>query len=446
MRQNGQGFRDLEVKAGAFDGLTIMRYAHIYRHRVSGGVEQYLRLLNRGLLERHRLTVLQTYLTTNDAAGLIEADDCGVGRILWVPVPVREMAPKLPYLPRRIAYVYGRTLQMSRTNGTDGRHEALSSMKTVFRHKGGHLRHNAIVLSDHLPGLLESNQVSLLALHWTSYESDALISRACERGMPFTLTNHFDNARLQLPGVREWLPRAAAIGGVSNLSIPAEVADRYVNLSDAIDTEFFSPGKARSRSQSRSVVLLPARIQTGKGHLDLLMAARILSAKGVDFDVCFAGGVDSETLHQQLRRSVEETGLKGRVYFAGEQSAEELREWYACSSVVVLPSHSEGLGRVLLEAQAMMKPVVAYNCGGMSEAVIPGETGYLVEKANVEALVEKIGLLLKTEAERLRMGERGREFVVKRFGLSEFIRRHELFLLNALSTVRNGCAATAGVQ
>ena len=105
--------------------------------------------------------------------------------------------------------------------------------------------------------------------------------------------------------MQKWIPRAAAIGAVSGQGIPDDLQDRCVNLSDAVDTEFFTPAKARPIPLSlRPVVLLPARIGGGKGHHDLLEAASILITRKIDFVVCFAGAVDSESLQRELRRAV----------------------------------------------------------------------------------------------------------------------------------------------
>ena len=100
---------------------------------------------------------------------------------------------------------------------------------------------------------------------------------------------------------------------------------------------------------------------------------------------------------------------------------------------MVLPSNSEGLGRVLIEAQAMKKPVVAYSSGGISEALLHGETGFLVKTGDVDALAERISFLLENRTERLCMGEHGRAFVSRKFSISALVRRHEAFYLNTIS-------------
>src|ERR1700730_3072792 len=95
---------DHPILPGVLDGVTIMRYADVTRGRVSGGVEQYLRHLDHGLLQRHRLTVLQTYMTTSEANEPIEIENVGMGRILWVPVTIRQMGGVLTDLPRRMGF------------------------------------------------------------------------------------------------------------------------------------------------------------------------------------------------------------------------------------------------------------------------------------------------------------------------------------------------------
>lgn len=424
------------VSLGALDGVTIMRYAHVSRRRESGGVEQYLRQLDRGLLQRHRLTVLQMHVVADEADDKIEIENVGIGRILWVPVALRQADSALLDLPARISSLRSRTLLQCRLAGVTQPRAMLRSVRCLFRHGGRHFRYRTAVFSDQLSDLLVTQNVNLLALHWLTYDTDALMFRAWKEKIPFIVINHFDNQRFSLPLMRKWTPRAAAVGVVSDRGIPDSLLGRTINLSDAVDTEFFTQLAAKSVRISKSpIVFLPGRIDFGKGHQDLIEAARLVLARKLDVVLCFAGAVDSEILHQELRKSAVGE-LEGRVLFLGEKSAEEIRDLYAQSSIVALPSHSEGLGRVLLEAQAMKKPVVAYDGGGMSEALLPDRSGFLVKTGDVKSLADKISYLLQNADERDRFGERGRAFVTERFSVHALVQRHEALYLRTLTRAR----------
>ncbi|MFO7273404.1 MAG: glycosyltransferase family 4 protein [Bacillota bacterium] len=85
------------------------------------------------------------------------------------------------------------------------------------------------------------------------------------------------------------------------------------------------------------------------------------------------------------------------------------------TGVFVLPSRSEGLGLVAVEAMAAGRPVVATRVGGLPEVVVDGETGFLVEPEDPEALARAIRALLADPARAARMGAAGRERVRKLF-------------------------------
>src|SRR5262249_23637843 len=147
------------------------------------------------------------------------------------------------------------------------------------------------------------------------------------------------------------------------------------------DMEFFSPERARpAQDGAPPMIFMPALVKPAKGHFDLLRAASILAAKNFDFRICCAGAVEDKSLLQDLLKYVASNGLAQKVAFLGEISQEQIRDYYALSSVVVLPSHHpEAAGRVLVEAQAMKKPVIAYESGGLPESFVPNETGFLVK-------------------------------------------------------------------
>ena len=426
------------VPARAFDGLTIMRYAPFYRERSNGGVEQCLRLLNRGLLQRHRMTILQVYRVRDLQGSRIEMERMEKGQIVWIPAAYQRTPSRFADLPKRAWFVYKQTRHAYRQFGEGAGRATLSAAKAVFRGSFEDLRHRSVILSDPLSRLLLTYKVNLLALHGLTYDAGNLIHRAQKAGIPYVLISHFDNSLFSEPYVQKWIPDAAGVGSVSARGLPDHIRGQCMNLSDAINTEFFSPEEVpASQARAPFTILLPALIKPGKGQEDLLRAACILAARNFNFRVCFAGAVESESLYQDLRNFVAGHGLEDRVIFLGELDQEGIRNRYATSSVAVLPTYSEGLGRVLLEAQAMERPVVAYDCGGVGEAVLPNETGFLVKTGDVQALADRIGFLLENEGERVRMGKQGREFVLRRFGISAYIQRHEAFYLRALS---GGCA------
>src|SRR5215471_19612368 len=157
------------LPCGALDGLTIMRYAHMYRDRASGGVEQYLRLLNRGLLERSRAVILQMYLARDGEADEIE-EEVGLGRIIWVPVLRLQIDSRVTGLLGGVASAYGRVRDCRR--GTSGARPGatIPFLHSVARHCGALLRYKRAIFSDRMAGLLAMHRVDLLALHWFRYD------------------------------------------------------------------------------------------------------------------------------------------------------------------------------------------------------------------------------------------------------------------------------------
>ena len=91
----------------------------------------------------------------------------------------------------------------------------------------------------------------------------------------------------------------------------------------------------------------------------------------------------------------------------------------------MLPSRFEGFPLVVLEAMALGLPVVAYDVGGVSEAVVDGTTGFTVRAGDRTALVDRIEELLRAPDRAERMGDRGRSRVLESFGVEPMVEAYE---------------------
>jgi D-inositol-3-phosphate glycosyltransferase len=148
-------------------------------------------------------------------------------------------------------------------------------------------------------------------------------------------------------------------------------------------------------------VLYAGRLSAEKGVLELVEAAR-----GLNLVVAGDGP------------------LRDRVPMArGFVPPDELGKLYGRAAVVACPSHREGFGVACLEAMAHGRPVVASAVGGLLDLVVSGETGILVEPANVPALRAALERLLADRDLRRRMGEAGRRRAAEHFSWDAVTRK-----------------------
>jgi glycosyltransferase involved in cell wall biosynthesis len=116
---------------------------------------------------------------------------------------------------------------------------------------------------------------------------------------------------------------------------------------------------------------------------------------------------------------------------------EQIPAFYHQIDTLVLPSHTEGLPRVVLEAQATAIPLITTRVGGLPEVVEDGETGLLVDPRSPEQLATTIDKLSSGAALRSQLGENGRRAVVESYSWETMYERYEQFLETIVGSERN---------
>lgn len=163
------------------------------------------------------------------------------------------------------------------------------------------------------------------------------------------------------------------------------------------------------RSGSK-IVLMAGRLSPDKGFHILIDAipAVLTNAPEARFIICGDG-----VQRPELERQVGSLGLKDLVVFAGFRN--DLDAWMPNADLFVLPSFTEGLPNVLLEAHACGVPVVATAVGGTPELVVDGKTGLLVPPGDAAALSAGMVALLCDDSRRIQMGQAARARVREQF-------------------------------
>jgi len=186
---------------------------------------------------------------------------------------------------------------------------------------------------------------------------------------------------------------------------------------NGVDVEKFKPSDAAAAKRqfglgSEPCVLFVGSLIPRKGLPLLVEAAKKVVKEKADVKFVIAG---EGPLKEQLTDVLKRANLLGNFLFFGRIKEQVLPTLYNCADVFVLPSIQEGQGIVLLEAQACGKPAVAFNIGGVNEAVCNRETGLLFDVGNVDGLADGLLELLSDEPLRLKMGAEGRKFVSQNF-------------------------------
>jgi glycosyltransferase involved in cell wall biosynthesis len=201
-------------------------------------------------------------------------------------------------------------------------------------------------------------------------------------------------------------------------------ADRLRTIPRGVDLQVFDAARVaapRIISLARQwrlpdgapVVMLPGRLTRWKGGLDFIAAIALLGRR----DICclLVGREQRRGFRRELEAAIARHGLGG--LFRIVEDCADMPAAYMLADVVVSASREpEGFGRVIIEAQAMGRPVVATDHGGARESIVPGVTGWLAPPQNPVALAATINEAVSLGAnERVHFAQRATAHVAAHF-------------------------------
>ncbi len=203
-------------------------------------------------------------------------------------------------------------------------------------------------------------------------------------------------------------------------------ARQIVRVYDGVDLRHYQPNEAPTGRQTNVVIGIVGQIGRRKGHLVLFEAFRNLTTAYPALRLWVVGQEPAhshEHYTEELRRYVDTYHLEDRITFWGFHA--DIPALLAQLDLVVLPSLQEPFGKIVIEAMAMGKPVVASSVGGVPEIVEHGKTGLLIPPDNTDALRQALEQLVLNPDMRCKMGQVGQKRVRHLFSLQHHVQAIE---------------------
>jgi len=269
---------------------------------------------------------------------------------------------------------------------------------------------------------LEAHRATHVHAHFGTNSAEVVMLAHALGGPPYSFTAHgsetVDNA--QMLGLDMKISNAAFV--VAVCSFGRSQLFRWVDhpqwrkihvVHCGIEKAFHDVPSVPLPSAPRIVCV--GRLCNQKGQLLLVEAVRRLADRGRRVELVLAG--DGE-MRPAIEALVETAGMQGCVRITGWIDGEQVRAEILAARTLVLPSFSEGLPVVLMEAMALRRPVISTYVGGIPELVRPGENGWLVPAGSIDALAAALEDSLDCDPRRLAaMGEAAYRRVLERHSI-----------------------------
>ncbi len=204
---------------------------------------------------------------------------------------------------------------------------------------------------------------------------------------------------------------------------------KMVKIYSGIEPDRFHPVSEEEKMRLRrkwglrdqdAVIGIVSKLWEGKGHELLIRAFKRIKKEKGEARLMIAG---EGYLMEFLKGLSARLELSDAVIFTGFM--EDVPQIIATFDVAVLPSYFEGMGRVLLEAMAMEKPVVGTAVGGIPDLIEQGLNGYLVSPGNEKELASAVLKILNDKSLAVKMGQAGRKKMTDRFSADTMVRSIE---------------------
>ena len=309
------------------------------------------------------------------------------------------------------------------------------AMKIGWRSDRGMLRHlayvgEAVVLAN----WCRHDGIQHIHAHFGTNSAAVAMLASQLSGISYSFTAHgseeFEKAPLLSLDVK--LRNAAFAVSVSSFGrsqlmrwSPPSQWDKIALVRCGVDESFLNNEPSPPTRTSRLVCV--GRLGEHKAQLVLLFAARRLRDSGMKFEIVLVGDGPMRPL---IEEKIRQDGLAEYISVTGWVSGEQVKAEIIAARALVLPSFSENMPVVIMEAMALGRPVISTYIAGIPELVQPEKTGWLVPASDEVALAEAMSEVLTAPVEQIAaMGIVGRAYISKcHDARKEAMKLKELFL------------------
>jgi len=199
------------------------------------------------------------------------------------------------------------------------------------------------------------------------------------------------------------------------------------------DIEMFLKTSEKKIPSPNKTVLFVGNLVPGKGAHLLIESFAHIAEEFEEARLILIGKPENRNYLETLRIKQNKPDLEKRITFLGQLPQCEVAHHMAEATVLVAPSLSEGLGRVVFEAMACGTPVIGSRVGGIPEMIRESETGFLVPPGDVRALAGRLKWILQHPNKATQIGESARKFAREFFSEEQYVQSYSDLIEKSLS-------------
>ena len=185
-----------------------------------------------------------------------------------------------------------------------------------------------------------------------------------------------------------------------------------------IDFKDFQNIEPKPLSKDKFNILFIGSVTDRKKPHMIIEAIQRINDKS--YHLTIVGPAPNEKYFKELKDLIDKSDLQNQVSLIGPVDRESVKDYYSTSNLMILPSISEGLARVIFESQVAMCPVLVTDAPGMSDIVIDGQTGYVFESNNLDSLSLKIEYIKNNYVEASLVAKNAKGFILSNYSEDNF--------------------------
>jgi len=185
-----------------------------------------------------------------------------------------------------------------------------------------------------------------------------------------------------------------------------------------VDFEIFSNiNPSRDDKGKFKILFIGSVTDRKKPHMIIDALPELISD---EVEINIVGPTPNQNYLESLKEKIKSKNVEDRVFIHGNKKRDEVKKFYSESNLMILPSVSEGLARVIFESQVTACPVLVTDAPGMQDIVIDGQTGYVFESNNLNSMIKKINHVIQNYNEATAVGINAKEFILSNYSSDNF--------------------------